>query len=130
MDKSDWQLNERVNVVFDQVVAGAFEEMIGLYNGIGGYIVKIVPDAPVITGIKRHSSVMVKHPDGMEMIVCVYWVERSERLVAENIRLVTLNKTFDIHTVTKEALLKQLKFLCGLELGAHKASSDPPHNVQ
>lgn len=116
IDKSDWQLNERVSIVFDRVVAAAFEELIGFYNGAGGYVVKVVPDAPVITGIKRHSSIMVKHPNGMEMIVCVYWVERSERLVAENIRLVTLNKTFDINTVTKEALLKQLRFLSGLEL--------------
>ncbi len=115
IDKSDWILNERANIVFDQVVAPAFEDLIGLYNGVGGYVVKVVPDSPLITGIKRHSSVMVRHPNVLEMIVCVYWVEGSERLVAENIRMVTLSKTFDIYSVTKEGLLKQLKFLSGLE---------------
>lgn len=37
------------------------------------------------------------------------------RLVAENIRMVTLSKTFDIFSVTKELLGRQVRFLSGLE---------------
>jgi hypothetical protein len=58
---------------------------------------------------------MISHPGGVEMIICVYWVKGSMRLVAENIRMVTLSKTFDIFTVTKELLGKQVRFLGGLE---------------
>ena len=65
-------------------------------------------------GIEKYSSVMVKHPGGQEMIVCVYWVKNSERLIAENIQMVTLNKSFDIFSITQEELASQLKFLTGM----------------
>lgn len=74
-----------------------------------------VPDSPLITGISRYASIMVRHPGGVEMIVCVYWVEGSLRPAAENKRMVTLSKTFDLFTVTREALGKQIRFLSGLE---------------
>ena len=48
------------------------------------------------------------------MIVCVYWVEGSSKLVAENISVVTFSKTFHLNSVTREELSEQLKFLCGL----------------
>lgn len=113
-DISDWQLNEQIDAVFREKVMPAFADLIALYNNVGGYVVKTVPDSPLITGISRYASVMVQHPAGVEMIVCVYWVEGSSRIVAENIRMVTLSKTFDIYTVTKEELLGQIKFLGGL----------------
>ena len=75
-----------------------------------------VPDGPLIMGIERYSSIMFRHPGGLEMIVCVYWVSGSHRLIAENIRMVTLNKTFDIFSVTEEELEKQVRFLAGLDL--------------
>lgn len=114
-DKSDWQLHERAHAVFNQIVIPAFADLMEFYNGMAGYVVKKVPDSPLITGIKRYASIMVRHPSGIEMIVCVYWVEGSGRLVAENIRMVTLSKTFDLYTVTKEELLGQVKFLSGLD---------------
>ena len=49
------------------------------------------------------------------MIVCVYWVKNSERLIAENILLITHNKSFDLFSVTKEELASQIKFLSGLK---------------
>lgn len=115
IQKSDWQLNERVNAVFDEVVRPAFEGLIGRYDGVGGYSLRNVPDSPLITGIKRHESIMVRHPNGLEMIICVYWVERSEKLVAENIQMVTLSKTFDMHTVSIDEIQTGLKFLSGLK---------------
>lgn len=113
-DKSDWKLNEWANAVFDETVIPVFSDLIEAYNGVGGYVVKTVPESPLITGIKRYASIMVKHPGSLEMIVCVYWVEGSSKLVAENISMVTMSKTFDIFAVTREELLEQVKFLCGL----------------
>jgi hypothetical protein len=46
----------------------------------------------------------------------VYWVKNSERLIAENIQMVTLNKSLDIFSVTVEELTAQLKFLTGLKV--------------
>lgn len=115
IQKSDLQLNERVDAVFDEVVAPAFKGLIDQYNGVGGYFLKNVPDSPLITGIERHESILVKHPYGLEMIVCVYWVQGSERLVAENILMLTLSKTFDIYTVSVDEVQNQIKFLSGLK---------------
>jgi hypothetical protein len=113
-DKSGWLLNERVNAVFDETVTPVFHDLVKAYNGAGGYAVETVYESPLITGIKRYASIMVTHPGGLEMIVCVYWVEGSSMLVAENISMVTLSKTFDLNSVTRQELTEQLKFLCGL----------------
>jgi len=111
---SNWDLDERVNGVFTRTVLPSFRNLIDQYNQVGGYEVKVVSDSPIIMGIEKYSSISVKHPRGHEMIVCVYWVKNSERLIAENIQMVTLNKSFDIFSVTVEELTSQLKFLTGL----------------
>jgi len=111
---SNWDMDERVKDVFTDVVIPSFRSLIDEYNQVGGYEVKVVSDSPVIMGIEKYSSISVKHPSGHEMIVCVYWVKNSERLIAENIQMVTLNKSFDIFTVTIDELVSQLKFLSGL----------------
>ena len=49
------------------------------------------------------------------MIVCVYWIGGSDRMTAENIMMVTLNRALDIYQVTKEELKKQVKFLDGVK---------------
>jgi len=111
---SNWELDNKVDDVFRSVVMPAFESMINDYDQVGGYEVKIVPDSPVIMGIEKYSSILVKHPGGQEMIVCVYWVKNSKRLIAENIQMVTLNKSFDLNSVTKEELESDLKFLTAM----------------
>jgi len=112
---SNWEMDDRVDEVFKKVVIPAFKSLIDDYDQVGGYEVKVVSDGPLIMGIEKYSSIMVKHPSGLEMIVCVYWVKNSERLIAENILLITHNKSFDIFSVTKEELSSQLKFLSGLK---------------
>ena len=107
-------LNEKVQDVFRNIVEPVFEELIKEYDGVNGCEVKIVPESPVIMGIERHSSIMFKHPIDIEMIVCVYWTVSSDKIVAENISMLTLNKTFNIFEVTKEELKKQVKFLGGM----------------
>ena len=111
---SNWELDNKVDEVFRGVVLPAFQSMIDDYDQVGGYEVKIVSDSPVIMGIEKYSTIMVKHPGGQEMIVCVYWVKNSERLIAENIQMVTLNKSFDLFSVDKEELESELKFLTGM----------------
>lgn len=111
---SSWDLDERVNDLFTGIVIPSFQSLIDEYDKVGGYEVKIVSDSPIITGIEKYSSISVKHPSGHEMIVCVYWVKNSERLIAENIQMVTLNKGFDIYSLTVDELKSQLKFLTGL----------------
>ena len=111
---SNWDMDERVNDIFTGVVIPSFRSLIDEYDKVDGYEVKVVSDSPVIMGIEKYSSISVKHPSGHEMIVCVYWVKNSERLIAENIQMVTLNKSFDIFAVTIEELASQLKFLSGL----------------
>lgn len=113
---SNWDLSERVNDVFNNTVIPSFEKLISDYDQVGGYEVKVVSDSPIIMGIEKYSSLLVKHPGGQEMIVCVYWVKNSERLIAENIQMVTLNKSFNIFSVTQEELESQLKFLTGLRV--------------
>ena len=113
--KTDWELEERIDGIFDDIVMPVLDELIEEYDGAGGYGAKHVTDSPLITGLGRYASIMITHPGGVEMIICVYWVKGSLRLVAENIRMVTLSKTFDIFTVTKELLSKQVRFLSGLE---------------
>ena len=112
---SNWDINERVDEVFKDIVNPVFEELIRNHDGVDGYEVKIVSDGPIITGIENYASIMVKHPGGMEMIVCVYWIKNSERLIAENILLITHNASFDIFTVTREELSSQVKFLSGIK---------------
>ena len=112
----DMELEGRVDEVFEKVVEPVFKELIEEYDDVNGYEVRIVPESPLIMGIKRHSSIFLRRPDGIEMIVCVYWIEGNERLFAANIMMVTFNRTFDIYTVNKEELKKQIKFLGGLGL--------------
>lgn len=112
---SNWDMDNRVNDVFINVVIPSFQSLISDYDQVGGYEVKVVSDSPIIMGIEKYSSIMVKHPGGQEMIVCVYWVKNSERLVAENIQMVTLNKSFDVFSITKDELTSQLKFLTALQ---------------
>ena len=115
-DQSDLTLSEKVEDVFDNMVGPVFRDFIEDYGDAPGFEVKLVSDGPLIMGIERYASIMFKHPNGLEMIVCVYWVSGSHRLIAENIRMVTLNKTFDLFSLTKEELKEQIGFLAGLKL--------------
>ena len=113
-DEMDRELESRADEVFQRVVKPVFEELIEEYRALNGYEARIVQECPLIMGIKRHRSIFFKHPDGTEMIVCVYWIGGHERLFAANIMMVSFSKTFDIYAVNGEELKKQIKFLAGL----------------
>lgn len=107
-------LNKRADEVFQNLVTPILKELVEEYDGENGFEVKVVPDKPAIMGIRKHNSIIIKHPDGMEMIICVYWVEGHDKIVAENIMMVTMNKVFNMYEVTKDDLKKKIKFLGGL----------------
>ena len=113
---SDLGLEHKIEEVFGGIVEPVFQELMDEYNEAPGFEVKLVPDGPLIKGIEKYSSIMFKHPGGVEMIVCVYWVSGSHRLFAENIRMVTLNKMFDVFSLTREELKDGVAFLAGLKL--------------
>ncbi|MFQ5786801.1 MAG: hypothetical protein ACE5H1_02360 [Thermodesulfobacteriota bacterium] len=107
-------IKDKAFQVFEIIVNPVFSELIEEYDNVKGYEVVIVNESPLIMGIELYNSIMFKHPDGMEMIICVYWLGGHDKLVAENIRMVTLNKVFNIYEVTKKELKKQIKFLAAL----------------
>lgn len=113
---SDFGLDQKIEEIFTGIVEPVFQDLTDEYNEAPGFEVKRVPDGPLIKGIERYSSIMFKHPNGVEMIVCVYWVLGSHRLFAENIRMVTLNKMFDVFSLTREELKEEVSFLAGLKL--------------
>lgn len=108
------ELNKKANEAFENVITPVFQELIEEYNGNNGFEVKVVMDRPAITGIRRHKSIMIKHPDGMEMVICLYWVEGYDKIVAENIMMVTLNKALSIYELARDDVKKKIKFLAGL----------------
>jgi hypothetical protein len=48
------------------------------------------------------------------LIVCVYWIKGSDKIIVDNIGLVFTNKVLDIYTLTKEELKRQVKLVAGL----------------
>ena len=105
-------INKKADEVFQNLVTPSLKELVQEYDGENGFEVKLVTDKPAIMGIRKHNSIMIKHPDGME--ICVYWVEGHDKIVAENIMMVTLKKFFNMYEVTKDDLKKKIKFLGGL----------------
>ena len=57
---------------------------------------------------------MFKDPNNFELIVCVYWITGSDKIIVDNIGLVFTNKVSDIYTIKKEELKKQVKLVAGL----------------
>jgi hypothetical protein len=113
-DQLEWQLTEKANEVFETVIEPALLELIEEYNSLGTIEVKIVSDVPLISGIDRYVSIMFKDPNNFELIVCVYWIKGSDKIIVDNIGLVFTNKVLDIYTVTKEELKRQVKLVAGL----------------
>ncbi|MGB7293852.1 MAG: hypothetical protein WBD99_16920 [Thermodesulfobacteriota bacterium] len=108
------QFNEKANELFENLITPIFKELIEEYGGKNGFEGKVAPDKPAIMGIRKHKSLMINHADGMEMIICAYWIEGHDKIVAENIMMVTLNKVFNMYEVTKDDLKNKIKFLGGL----------------
>jgi hypothetical protein len=110
----EWQLTEKAYEVFESIVEPALQELIKEYRSLGTVEAKLVSDVPLISGIDRYVSIIFKDPNNFELIVCVYWIKGSDKLVVDNIGLVFTNRVLDIYTITKEELKKQVKLVAGL----------------
>ncbi|NIP39812.1 MAG: hypothetical protein GWO07_12375 [Candidatus Dadabacteria bacterium] len=108
------EIRNRVSKIFHENVAPLIEELITEFNGLDGIEAKTVSDIPVIMGIKEFSSILFKLPTGVEHVVCVYWIDGEQQIVAENIRMVTVNRSFDIFDLNTDELKKTIKVLAGL----------------
>lgn len=112
-DELNWQIAEKVNEAFEKSVEPGLQELVTEYDGVRGLEVKIVSECPYIYGIGKYASIMFTYPEGLEMIVSVYWVTGSDRIVAENLSLITSKRDLNIYQITKEELKKQVKLLVG-----------------
>ncbi|NIT14146.1 MAG: hypothetical protein GTN99_07895 [Candidatus Dadabacteria bacterium] len=110
----DTEIRSRVSAIFSDTIYPLLDRMILKFDGLDGIESRSVTDIPVIMGIKEYKSILFKLPTGVEHVVCVYWIEGEEQIVAENIRMVTLNRSFDIFNLNTEELEKTIKVLAGL----------------
>jgi hypothetical protein len=108
------EIRSRVSKIFIETVGPLLDQLILEFNGINGIEAAMVTDIPVIMGIKEYKSILFKTPSGVEHVVCIYWIEGEEKIVAENIRMVTLNRSFDIFDLNAGELKKTIKVLAGL----------------
>lgn len=108
------EIENRISSIFTEIVGPLIDELIIQFNGVNGVEAAIVTDIPVIMGIKEYRSILFKAPSGVEHVVCVYWIDGEEKIVAENIRMVTLNRSFDIYSLDSEELKKTIMVLAGL----------------
>jgi len=108
------EIQARVSVIFTDIVNPVMSDLFSEFNGRDSIHVEMVSDIPVIMGIKQHSSILFKLPTGVEHVVCVYWVQREENIVVENIRMVLLNRSFSIFDLSRQNLKKTIKALAGL----------------
>lgn len=108
------EIQARVSDIFTDIVNPVMSELLSEFNDRKGIRAELVSDIPVIMGIKQYSSILFKLPTGVEHVVCVYWIQREENIVAENIRMVLLNRSFSIFDLSRENLKKTIKALAGL----------------
>ncbi len=108
------EIRDRVSKIFIETVDPLIDELIAEFDGLNGIEVRIASDMPVIMGIKEYRSILFKMPSGVEHMVCIYWIEGEEKIVAESIRMVTINRAFDIFDLNVGELKKTIKVLAGL----------------
>ena len=108
------EIRNRVLKIYKEVVGPLIDELITEFDGVNGIEVRTVSDMPVIMGIKECRSILFKMPSGVEHMVCVYWIEGEEKIVAESIRMVTITRSFDLFALNVTALKHTIQDLAGL----------------
>lgn len=108
------QLKNRVNEIFLECIEPVMHELVSEYNGIQGIEAKIVSEGPAMMGIEKYLSILFKFPDGVEHLICVYWIVGEEKIVVENLRMLTLNRSLSIYSLNPVELKKTIKVLAGL----------------
>jgi len=108
------EIRNRVSKIFKEILGPLIDELITEFDGVNGIEARTASDMPVIMGIKEYRSILFKMPSGVENMVCIYWIEGEEKIVVESIRMVTLNRAFDIFDLNIGELKKTIKVLAGL----------------
>ncbi len=108
------QLKNRVNEIFLECIEPVMHELVSEYNGMQGMEVEIVSESPIMMGIEKYISILFKYPNGVEHLICIYWIGGEEKIVAENLRMVTLNRSLSIYSLNPVELKKTIKVLAGL----------------
>ena len=107
-------IRNRINELFHECIEPVMQELVSEYNGIHGIKTKIVSESPVMMGIEKYISILFRYPNGVEHLICVYWIGGEEKIVAENLRMVTLNRSLSIYNLSPSELKKTVKLLAGL----------------
>lgn len=107
-------LRNRVDEIFHECIEPVMKELVSEYNDIQGIQAKIVSESPVMMGIEKYISILFRYPNGVEHLICVYWISGEEKIVAENLRMVTLNRSLSIYNLSSDELKKTIKLLAGL----------------
>ena len=107
-------LRSRVSELFHEYIEPVMLELVSEYDGIQGMESRIVSESPVMMGIEKYISILFKYPNGVEHLICVYWIAGEEKIVVENLRMETLNRSLSIHGIDGGELKKTIKMLSGL----------------
>lgn len=108
------QLKTKVNKLFDNIIEPLFNELISEFNGTNGIESRIVSEQPLMMGIEKYKTILFKYPNDVEHVICVYWISGENRIIAENLRMVTLNRSLSIFDFNQYDLKKTIKVLAGL----------------
>ena len=108
------QLKTRVNELFEKFIEPALDELINDYDGLQGMKAIKVSESPVMMGIEKYSSILFSYPNGVEHLVCVYWIGGEEKIIVENLRMVTLNRSLSIYNLNTGEIKRTVKLLAGL----------------
>ena len=101
-------LDNKINEVFENIVNPSLNKIVKEYDGVNGYKASIVSNCPVIMGIGRYKSIQITHPNNLVHIICIYWIEGEDKIIAENIRHFTLQKIFNIYDLNKKEFKKNI----------------------
>ena len=107
-------IRNRVNELFHDCIEPVMQELVSEYNSIKDMETKIVSESPVMMGIEKYLSILFRYPNGVEHLICVYWIIGEEKIVVENLRMVTLNRSLSIYNLSSDELKKTIKLLAGL----------------
>jgi len=107
-------IRNRVNELFHDCIEPVMKGIVSEYNRIQGIEAKIVSEGPAMMGIEKYLSILFKFPDGVEHLICVYWIVGEEKIMVENLRMLTLNRSLSIHSLNPVELKKTIKVLAGL----------------
>ncbi len=65
-------------------------------------------------GIEKYKSILFIFPNGIEHVICVYWIGGEEKTVVVNNGMVILNRSFNIFDLYVKESKRTIQVLTGL----------------